>query len=110
MALSTNTNVELFTTDYGQSLRVESNYSLIGDATSLALKMKETSAGTTAEITGGSVVGGGATDNYAVDFTIASGFLTSKAGTWRCRMLATFSDALIYSDEFFVTVKAPDVV
>lgn len=110
MALSTATNVDLFVTDYGQTVRVETNYSLIADATALVLKMKDVSDGTAAEITGGDVVGGGAGDYYAVDFDIASGFLTLKAGQWKCRLLATFTDASIYSNEFYVTVYAVDVV
>jgi hypothetical protein len=101
--------IKLWTSDYGQTIRARTYASDIGSATSV-LRWKKIAAATTATITGSVVVGDTDDDGdscYSVDYVVASGFLTDKAGKWICQTQASYSNGIVTSeDAFYVTVAA----
>ena len=104
MALTKIRNVTLWTTEYGNTIRAETNCDDIGTATGIKIKMRKASAhATTAEIVATST--GDA--NYSVDAVIVADWLSTREGLWEAQVEATFATGLFLGKLFWVTICAP---
>jgi len=94
----------VYTTDYGQTIRVETLCDQMGLSTGIVMKMKRVSDSSVEELDCAAV----GDTSYSVDVTIVDGWLADKAGRWKCQIEATFGNALIHSDYFWLTVLEPE--
>lgn len=104
-------NISLYTSDYGQTIRVRTYASDVANAThSLRLARLGTSSNTTAATISGSVVVGDTDDEgeacYSVDYVITEDFLTTKSGTWVCESVATYANGVVTGSPPFRLVVA----
>lgn len=104
MALTTNRNVTLWTTEYGNTIRAETNCDDIASASAIKIKMRKASAHTTtAELTATSV----GDTNWSVDAIIAADWLSTRQGLWEAQVEATFATGKFLGKLFWVTICAP---
>lgn len=97
-------DLDLFSTDHGQTIRVNTFYSGIGSATSIKIKFKKLGATDTADLSA-SIVSGDTT-TYAVQATVTDDWLDDKAGDWIGQVEATFSDAVLTGTTFVLRIEA----
>ena len=101
------TNITLYSSDYGHTIRASTWCDDIADASTLKLKFKRPSDDTTAELVA-SVVDGDTT-TYAIEASISSGWLTGKEGVWIGVAEATLSGGVFIGEPFEMHVKASPV-
>jgi hypothetical protein len=98
------TNITLYSSDYGHTIRASTWCDDIADASGLKLNFKRPSDDTTMYLVASPVDGD--TTTYAIEASITSGWLTGKEGVWIGQAQATFSGGVFLGEEFEMHVKA----
>lgn len=93
----------LYSSDYGQTIRLYTYEPEVASATGFTLKLKRQNDGTTATLSGTYVSGN---DNYPVDVVIPDGWLADKAGRWDGHLVVTWSNAEVHSQPITLVVES----